>query len=160
MRNLVVFVALGLFLYGCGKEGEESLAKRTGDKLGQTVTEFASGVGKGVDSQMQVNVELSEALTQSGFSKTIAKSLDPGNEKGISVYITSRDAFEGKFIATAINKEGQEIGRSVVGVSFKPDDAQYVRFIFDKEVDMQLVERFVVDMRQEAASDEVQDQRS
>ena len=107
---------LVLLVCGCGRR-EESVAKTAGSKVGETITDFASGVGKGVDKQRMVRVTLSEAVCKQGLSKTISKS---GNGNGITVYFLAASPFKGKLVAKATNKEGQEIGRSVVDVEFSP----------------------------------------
>ena len=151
MSRTVLFLMVAVLLCGCGKKPDESLVKRTGNKIGEAVTDFASGVGGGVDKQLLVEVELSAALTELGFSKTVSKSLGlESSGKGISVYLLSRDAYEGALMAKALNEAGQEVGRSVVEAEFAADDAQYVKFIFDDEVDMQLVKRFMVDAKETA----------
>lgn len=174
---------------GCGKETDESLAKRTGNTIGEAVMDFASGVGEGVDKQLLVDVELSEGLIQRGFSKTTAKSsgfdietleaaIDETPEaatdetaeettdqtpkeasettltKGITVYLISETPYKGKLIAKAFDKEDLEIGRSVVDADFGADDAKYVKFPFQVEVDMQLVKRFTIDGREKSPDKE------
>jgi hypothetical protein len=146
MRAIAVLVSVAL-LCGCGKS-DESMAKRAGGKVGETLTDFASGVGKGVDKQMAVNVELSDEVTKQGLSKTIAKSRGMDSDKrGISVYFIAKVAFTGRLVAKALNEEGQEIGRSVVDVEFTSDDAKYVPFVFDDEMDARLVQKYVVDIK-------------
>jgi hypothetical protein len=147
IRLLVVLLWVAA---GCGKS-DESLAKRTGSRVGETLTDFASGVGKGVDQQMAVNVELSKAIADQGVSKTIAKSggISPPNikTKGISVYLIASKRFKSKLIAKALTKDGQEIGRSTADVDLAADDAKYVTFQFDPEMDTQLVDKYVIDVK-------------
>lgn len=148
MRLTVAVVAMVL-LVGCG-ESNESAAKRAGGKVGETLTDFATGVGKGIDRQLTVNVELSKEATKQGLSRTVAKSgaLEPDiKKKGISIYFMAKTAFKGTLLAKAMNKEGQEIGRSVAKVEFKADDAKYVLFTFDQEMDTQLVDKYIVDIK-------------
>lgn len=150
MRGAIIPVLVLGLLAGCDKQ-DESVAKQAGDKVGQVVTEFASGVGQGVDKSMEVTVELSEALTGRGVEMTMSKSLgmDP-TRKGISVYLISSQPLKTSLMAKALNKEGQEIGRSVVDVEFGADDAQYVAFPFDAKMDTQLVERYHIDIKEGA----------
>lgn len=146
VKKTAVLVAIAL-LCGCGKS-DESMAKRAGDKVGETLTDFATGVGKGVDRQMTVNVELSDEVTKQGLSTTIAKSggLD-ASQKGITVYFLAETAFKGNLVAKAMNKDGKEIGRSVAQVDFSADDARYVPFVFDEEMDTQLVAKYIVKIK-------------
>ncbi len=165
MSRSLCLLTVAALVCGCGEETEESLAKRTGNTIGEAVVDFSSGVGQGVDKQMLVDVEPSESLSQRGFSKTVAKStgydMETTNDgagealsKGISVYLISQAAHKGKLIAKALDSEGREIGRSVVDVDFVADDAKYITFPFEGEVDMQLVKRFTIDIREEASSQE------
>jgi hypothetical protein len=72
MRTLSWLAAAVVLVVGCGKK-DESLAKKAGGKVGEVLTGFAAGMGKGVDKQMLVNVELTPAVTQAGITKTVAK---------------------------------------------------------------------------------------
>ena len=38
--------------------------------MGETLTDFASGVGKGIDRQLAVHVELAPALVEQGVSES------------------------------------------------------------------------------------------
>lgn len=154
MKQAISFVvALGL-LAGCERK-DESVAKRAGDKVGQAVTDFASGVGQGVDKRMEVSVELSSELAARGVEKTVAKSLGiESTDKGIVVYLIARDPLKTRLIAKAMNKEGQEVGRSVVDVEFGADDAQYVTFKFDAEIDTRLVHRYHLDIENDTPGNE------
>jgi hypothetical protein len=151
IRALAVLVVV---VVGCGKH-DESLAKRAGNTLGEAATDFASGVGKGVDKQMAVNVELSKSLAEKGLSKTVAKLSGPDltnaskplHMRGISVYLIASKPLKSKLIAKALSKEAEEIGRSVVDVDFAADDAKYVDFKFDRQMDSQLVARYVIDLK-------------
>lgn len=147
IRILIPLLAALAVVCGCGKQ-DESVAKKAGSKVGETLTDFAVGVGKGIDKQMVVNVELSEELTKQGITKTVSKSIgiDHPNEKGITVYFMAKTPFKAKLIAKATNKEGMQIGRSAVDVEFSADDAKYVTFQFDREMDTQLVDRYLVDL--------------
>jgi hypothetical protein len=146
MARLIALLAVLLVgVPGCGKQ-DESLAKQTGNKVGETLTDFASGVDKGVDKQMAVNVELSKSLVDAGISTTIAKSngFDPKGTKGISVYMIASKPLKGKLTAKALNKEGQEIGRATADVDFAADDAKYIAFVFDSKMDTQLVDKYAI----------------
>ena len=140
------------------------MAKQAGDKVGQVVTEFASGVGHGIDKSMDVAVELSPKLTAEGISNTVAKSIGMNpNEKGISVYLIAAKELNAKLLAKAMDKQGQEIGRSIVDAYFQTDDAQYIKFIFNKEMDTQLVDKYTIDIKEillkpPATTQEPQDQ--
>jgi hypothetical protein len=130
---------------GCDKKSDTSLAGKAGEKVGKTVTDFASGVGKGIDTQMTVNVELAPGLTEAGVTRTLAKS-EPLS-KSISVYFVSSKPFTGRLLAKALNAEGQEIGRAFEDLSLGQDDAKYVAFKFPEEMDTRLVSKYIIDAR-------------
>lgn len=145
-------VSLAVFA-GCSKD-DESAAKRAGAKVGETLTDFATGVGKGIDKKMMVNVELSKDLTEQGISMTIAKAegIDPAKAPGehastIRVYLIASKPFRATLGAKALTKEGQEIGRSVAEVELAADEAKYVSFVFDEEMDTQLVAKYAIDIK-------------
>jgi hypothetical protein len=181
MTRALCLLIVAALMCGCGKETDESLAKRMGNTIGEAAIDFASGVGQGADKQFLVDVELSEGLIQRGFSKTTAKSsgldieilegatddtlkgatdetpkgaTDTSLKKGITVYLISETPYKGKLIAKAFDGEDLEIGRSAVDVDFGADDAKYIKFTFEREVDMQLVKRFTIDGREETPNKE------
>ena len=121
MKNLACLVTVSLvFAAGCGSD-DESVAKRTGTKVGETLTDFAAGMGKGIDKKMVVNVELSKDLADQGLSSTIAKAggLDTDrphdpvrperdlHQSSILVYVIAAKPFKGTLVAKALTKEGQ-----------------------------------------------------
>ena len=139
------FVIVGtVFMAGCGG------AKNAGQKMGETVTDFASGVGKGIDKRLKVSVELSESLKNLGVRNTVSKStsLDHGKQKGIAVYLIASKPVNLSLTAKAQNDEGDEIGRAKSTATFAADDAKYVTFTFDPEMDTQLVHQYIIDGRE------------
>lgn len=143
MKSLWASILVLGFAFGCGDQ-EGSVAEKAGTTVGEALTDFASGVGEGVDRRLEVTVELSTRCSEAGLSKTVAKSL--GLKEGITVYFTSEKPFTGQMVAKAINEDGQEVGRSKIDVEFEADDAQYVTFPFDSQMDSQLVEKYLVDI--------------
>lgn len=145
MIRRILLCTVPLLLLACGRK-DESLAKRTGSTVGETITDFASGVGRGVDTKMKVSVDLSPELVNRGLSKTVARSFGIGStDEGFSVYIISKQKFAGTLVARALDTGGEEIGRSKVAVSFGADDARYVTFRFPSEMNSALVKRYVVE---------------
>lgn len=72
-------------------------------------------------------------------------------QKGITAYFIASRPVDAMLIAKALNAEGQEIGRSSVAVKLAAEDAKYVTFTFDAEMDTQLVDKYVVDVKQPIA---------
>ena len=151
MRGIAVgmLACLALLVFGCGSS-DESVSKKAGRKLGEGATDFVTGVGTGVDKQMLVEVEVTPAVTGQGLAKTIAKStgLD-AKKKGICVYFIAKNECSLTFLARALNKDGLEIGRSKVSETFGKDDAKYVTFPFDEEMDSALVKKYQIDLLNE-----------
>ena len=144
-RSLTAVLVL-LAALACDKQRNETVVKQAGSKVGEALTEFASGVSKGVDTKMVVAVELTPAVTAKGLSRTIAKSLGMDGDKGFSTYIVSKAPFRGTLVARALGGSGEEIGRARQGVSFERDDAKYVTFKFQPEMDTGLVAKYVIDL--------------
>ena len=142
-RLFLALCVLGL-LCGCGRKKEDSLAKKTGNKVGEVLTDFTTGIGKGIDNQMLVDIELSDGVSEKGFTKTIAKINGFDVDKTVSVYLIATNAFSGKLMMKAIDAHNREIGRSVEQVEFEEDDAKYITFKFEKETDIQLVRKFTL----------------
>jgi hypothetical protein len=90
---------------------------------------------------MQIEVELSPELTESGITSSIAKLREPQSSTTarVTVYFIAERQFKARLAAKAFNEADQEIGRASTEVSFAADDAQYVEFVFPAEMDSQLV---------------------
>ena len=147
-------VSISVLLCGCGG-GEKRGAQEVGRDVGQAVSDFTSGVGQGVDSHLEVTVELAPDAAALGLSKTVAKQTGLGSStgKGISVYFVAQHAVHVSFTVKALNAEGLEIGRAKSDVEFGTDDAKYVPFTFDSQMDSQLVHKYVIDVKEAPAAD-------
>jgi hypothetical protein len=143
MQKVIVTIVCLLLIVGCGKK-DESVSKKAGAKVGETLTDFASGVGKGVDKKMEVKIELSKSITDSGVSTTVAK-LDALGKKALTVYFIADKPYKSKLIAKAINSQNQEIGRASANVELAANDAKYINFEFHQETDTQMVTKYVID---------------
>lgn len=144
-RHLVLLSVL-LLLMGCGQN--ERGVHQAGKRVGETLTDFAKGVGSGVDTRLEVPVELTEKVTNLGLKTTVAKSggIDKEGHRTIMVYFISTKEVKAWLLTKALNDEGQEIGRTTVEVDLAADDAKYVTFAFDRELDSQRVDKYVVDI--------------
>lgn len=145
MTRQAVVLPVVLWLAGCGGADDRSV-HRAGQRVGESLTEFAKGVGSGVDRQLEVPVELSEEVAQLGLQTTVAKGsgLDGRGEKSISVYFIAGQPVKTWLLTKALNAEGQEVGRSTVELELDADEAKYVTFAFDAEMDSQRVGKYVV----------------
>jgi len=146
LRRLHLLSSLTLLLatLGCGTVG--SVPKKAGEALGKSVTDFGKGVGAGVDEAQEIKVELSDALKRINITHTIAKAAS-GKNKGVTVYLLSQAPQQLTLTAKAFNADKQEIGRSAVDVMFSKDDAQYVTFYFDDQMDAMKVQTYFIDVK-------------
>jgi hypothetical protein len=120
---------------GCGK-GDDGIAQKAGEAIGQQVTDFTKGVGRGIDQQMVVQVALSPEVQALGLTNTIAKSLGmAAPKKGISIYLIASQSVSNALVARAINSSGAEIGRARTPVNLGKDEAGYVNFEFEDQMD-------------------------
>ena len=128
---------------GCDKK-DESIAMKAGEKIGQQVTDFTKGVGKGIDQKMMVQVSLSPQVQALGLTNTIAKSLGIGGTNGISVYFIASQSISNTLVVKALTGEGVEVGRARKLVVLQKDDATYVTFSFEDQMDMQIVKSYAI----------------
>ena len=149
MKLLWLLIPTMTLACGCDAP-DQKVAETAGSKIGEALTEFAGGMGEGIDKQMEVRVELSEQFPETGLSKTVGKSR--GFKEGIVVYFISERPFSGQMTAKAFNADGQEVGRAKVDVEFEADDAKYVDFVFSDAMDSQLVEKYLIDVRAASAT--------
>ena len=139
-RALPLVVVASLLAAGCWKK-DESLAKTAGSKVGETLTNFTSGVGAGIDRGLAVPVELAQEVRDQGLSKTVSKW-----EKGaLVVYVISKEKLDLRLVAKAFNSAGEEIGRSKLEVAFEQEDARYLTFKFPPEMDAALLTKCVIE---------------
>ena len=145
---LLIIFALLLIVSCKPKEERKTLAEKAGNSIGSALTDFASGVGEGIDQKQKIKVELSDQLKELGLSVTTSKTdLDDIMENQITIYLISEKDTHVKIIAKALDSENQEIGRSSVEVKMKADDADYVPFSFSEKMDSQLVTKYVLSLR-------------
>lgn len=131
------------FVQGC-KKGPD-LVSKTGEALGEKITDFTKGVGKGIDQGMTVNVSLAPEAMALGLTSTIGKSLGLDSpKKGISVYLIAEKDVAAILKARAYNGKGVEIGRALKQVSMIKGDAGYMTFEFEAEMDTASVHRYII----------------
>ena len=143
MKHITILGLVAALLLGCDKK-DDSIAMKAGEKLGQQVTDFTKGVGKGIDQKMMVRVSLSPQVLALGLTNTIAKSLGIGGTNGISVYFIASQNVSNTLVARALNAEDVEVGRARKLVVLQKDDATYVTFQFEDLMDVQIVKRYAI----------------
>ena len=143
MKYITTISLLAAVLVGCGKK-EDSIAKKAGETVGQQLTDFTKGVGKGIDQKMMVQISLNPQVQAIGLTNTIAKSLGMGSTNGISIYLIASQSVSNTLVARALNAEGVEVGRARKLVIMQKDDANYVTFNFADEMDTGMVKKYEI----------------
>lgn len=149
-----MFLASLLWSCGCSGAGEGG-AGALGDQVGRSATDLARGVARGVDTALEVPIELTADVTALGLEQTWAKhaKFDGPEGKQITVYFVSKQPVQANLLARALNADGKEIGRALAVVEFASDDAQHVTFSFDKQMDSQLVQKYVIGLKCTSGTD-------
>lgn len=143
--RIVLGVLVSVLVAGCGNK-DESFSQRTGSAVAGAATDFLSGVGEGIDKRMAMELDIDPALADRGLEVTLGKDRGLGSNVA-SVYVIADRPFEGKLMARALDAEDKEIGRATVDVALEADDAKYINFGFNQEMDSGLVRRYVVSVR-------------
>jgi hypothetical protein len=143
MKYITLIGLIAGLLIGCGKK-DDSIAKKVGEMVGQQATDFTKGVGKGIDQKMMIQVSLTPKVQLLGLTNTIAKSLGPGSTNGISIYFIASQSISNTLVARALNVDGIEVGRAKKSVVMQKDDASYVTFNFEDQMDSGMVKRYEI----------------
>jgi 3-hydroxyisobutyrate dehydrogenase-like beta-hydroxyacid dehydrogenase len=144
MRLPLLFLLLLALAAGCSKSSD-NLVGKTGEAVGEKITDFAKGVGKGIDQKMAVNVTLRPEVQALGLTHTVAKSLGlDTSKKGITVYLIAARPVSATLVAYAVKSDGVEIGRARKKLELGKDDAAYVTFEFDPEMDTTAVSKYLI----------------
>ncbi len=144
VKKSIVVMALVLSLAAC--KDDASVSQKAGSAISGTAADFVAGLGEGVDKRMTVILQADPVLASRGLTVTQGKSRGMGS-KNAAVYVVADKPFKGKLVARALDGEGTEIGRSVVEEEFAADDARYVTFTFNEEMDSQLVRTYALSAR-------------
>ncbi len=143
MKYITIISLVAALLVGCGKK-EDGIAKKAGEVIGQQVTDFTKGIGKGYDQKMMIQVSLTPQVQVLGLTNTIAKSLGVGSTNGISIYFIASQSISNTLVARALNAEGVEVGRAKKSVVMQQNDATYVTFNFEEQMDTGMVKRYEI----------------
>ena len=91
-----------------------------------------------------VQVSLTPQVQVLGLTNTIAKSLGIGSTNGISIYFIASQSVSNTLVARALNASGVEVGRTRKLVVMQKDDATYINFNFDDQMDTAMVKRYEI----------------
>ncbi|WP_164136843.1 hypothetical protein [Stenotrophomonas maltophilia] len=143
MNKVIVVMALALALGLAACKDDTSVSQKAGSAISGTAADFVAGLGEGVDKRMNVTLQADPGLAAHGLTVTLGKSRGMGSKEA-AVYVVADKAFKGKLVARALDTDGTEIGRAAAEVEFAADDARYVTFQFNEEMDSQLVRTYAV----------------
>ncbi|MDR2959534.1 MAG: hypothetical protein LBV10_08305 [Stenotrophomonas sp.] len=144
MNKVIVVMVLALGLTAC--KDDTSVSQKAGSAISGTAADFVAGLGEGVDKRMNVTLQADPGLAARGLTVTLGKSRGMGSKEA-AVYVVADKAFKGKLVARALDADGTEIGRAAAEAEFAADDARYVTFQFNEEMDSQLVRTYAVAAR-------------
>lgn len=130
-------------------KGASDIVKQEGGAVAETAAQgvgnVLTGLGSGFDKSLfKVQIKMSEAIAPSSLAATRAQKMDPKPgqpAQGISVYLSSKDGYDGIVRAIAMSEEG-EIGRTKATVKIDKGEAAYVDFVFDERVPLGIVEYY------------------
>jgi len=87
-------------------------------------------------------------LEVSVLDKKISMTKFKVDELNVEVYLISEDeVMEEELLAKAMDANGLEIGRAKQPLNLDQDEAKLFTFTFDTSVEMDLVTKFVIDLR-------------
>jgi len=144
MKEWTTVLALALALTAC--KDDRSVSQKAGSAITGTAADFVAGLGEGVDKHMNVTLQADPSLAARGLTVTLGKSRAMGSKES-AVYVVAENAFTGTLVARALDSNGTEIGRASAEQEFVADDARYVTFHFNEEMDSQLVRAYAVSAR-------------
>ncbi len=104
--------------------------------VGKTATDIVNSIDKGITEATAINIEVSEALKNKGFSygKYYIRKNESGNENTLALYIITESDFSQNLRLKLYDKKGVEMGRLQKKIVQKNGDAQYHEFAFDDNI--------------------------
>lgn len=131
-------IASIIFITACSSSSIKEKINKAGDVAGQTAGEFIEGAVKGAKKAFDVTLVAPEMLKEKGisFGKATISSDSAGTDDMLILYVIFNKDFEGKLTAKAFDQQSLEMGRAVVNVSGKKDEAKFIEFHFDKRTNI------------------------
>lgn len=141
MKKTIVFLlAISLLSFSCNraKKTAREAINKTGETVGQGVSEFADGVKEGVTKTFGCELKLSKQLTDQGLSTgKFSIEYDSSTECKVVVYFIFDKDFNQTVKAKVFDPENKEYGRTTLLVSGKAGEAKFFDFLFDKRTDIE-----------------------
>ena len=131
------------------KKDGQNAGEAVGEGVGKVIKGLAVGLDAGV---IAVEVRVSESLGTRGIKVTRAHRLEsgdgPGKGHGVGAYIIFGEPASASVLVKAFDKSNQEVGRCIAELSGTKDQAGYVDFAFDKQVPLEAVQYYSLELSQ------------
>lgn len=131
----VVIIASITFAVACSetKEKAKETINASGEMVGKTVSEFSKGVSTGVDETFEIKVNAAPELAQEGISlgKIELKSINGGHDNLVNTYLIFSKDFKKSLVLKAFDSKNLEMGRRVLKIKAKANDAAFYGFALD-----------------------------
>ena len=142
MKKILFIISTLIFSFSCDKVKEKTkeTINKSGEVVGKASTEFIEGVTEGVDRSLDCSILLSEPLIKKGVEKgkfTI-HNLSEGHNNLLSLYLIFNKDVKGDIWVKVYCKKGLEVGRSMLNIEAKSNDAKYFDFNFDKRTNIEV----------------------
>ncbi|MBK9176455.1 MAG: hypothetical protein IPM46_08960 [Flavobacteriales bacterium] len=135
-------------LFSCGRvaEGTKGALNKGGEIAGTAATEVIEGVATGVEKSWSIDVQLSEALVQSGLSlgKVVVEGDSAGRSNRLILYLISANDFDGTLQAIAVDQQGREFGRATLPLRMETGSADFHTIQFQSRTDLERKSRVVI----------------
>jgi hypothetical protein len=135
MRKLLLIFTVVFYFFSCSETKEK--AKETinagGEIVGKTVGEFSKGVSAGVDETFEIKIDAAQEVAQEGVSlgKIELKSINGGHDNLVNTYLIFSKDFKNPLVLKAFDSKNLEMGRSVLEIKAKANDAAFYGFALD-----------------------------
>ena len=138
MTKTILAAALAITTVACSSDSIKEKINKAGNVAGQTAGEFIEGASKGVQKAFDVKIITSNQLKEKGIElgKSTVSSDSVGTDNLLVAYVIFNKDFEGKLTAKVFDDQSQEMGRCIVNVTGKKDEAKFIEFHFDKRTNM------------------------
>ena len=139
MKNKVLIIlTLAFFTFACNHTKTTDKINTVGDATGKVLGEFVEGVSTGISEAFDIKIDLPKNLTDKGISlgKCTVNSDSVGTDNLLSVYIIFNNDFNGTITAKAFDSKDQEMGRAILTLDGKKNEAKYFDFHFDARTNL------------------------
>lgn len=114
-------------------------AEKGGEVIGETSATFVNALGNGVENANGINLKISKDLKNKGIEVgnfVVSRGVE-GNDNKLSLYFAFDKDVNEKITIKVKNKENLEIGRVIDTLQAKKGEADYFKYQFQPETDIQ-----------------------